>query len=90
MCLIDKITDVAINEFSLEDPEVECFTQDENDLDLDRLLGQDGVSYGASLEDPEIECFAPSKGDFDIGELLQQTGTMHEPSIEDLEMECFA
>jgi hypothetical protein len=90
LCLIEEITDEVENEFSLEDPEVECFTQDENDLDLDRLLGQNDVLYEASLEDPEIECFAPSGGDFDIGELLQQTGTMHEPSIEDPEIECFA
>jgi hypothetical protein len=68
--LIEEITDKAENEFSLEDLEVECFTQDENDLDLDRLLGQDGVSYEASVEDLEIECFAPSRGDLDIGELL--------------------
>jgi hypothetical protein len=90
VCLIEEITDEAENEFSLEDPEVECFTQDENDLDLDRLLGQDDVLYEDSLEDLEIECFAPSRGDLYIGELLQQTRTMYEPSIEDPEMECFA
>jgi hypothetical protein len=39
VCLIEEITDEAENEFSLEDPKVECFTQDENNLDLDRLLG---------------------------------------------------
>jgi hypothetical protein len=71
VCLIEEIIDEAENEFSLEDPEVKCFTQNENDLDLDRLLGQDDVLYEASLEDPEIECFAPSGGDLDIGELLQ-------------------
>ena len=83
MCLIEEITDEVVNEFTREDPEVEYFIQDENDLDPDRLFGQVGVSYKASLEDPELECFAPSEGDRDIGELLQQTGTMHEPSIED-------
>ena len=60
MCLIEEITDEVVNEFSLEDPEVEYFIQDENDLDPDRLFGQDGVSYEASLEDSELECFAPS------------------------------
>ena len=90
VCLIEEITDEAVNVFSLEDPEVKCFIQDENDIDLDRLFGQDGVSYEASLEDPEIKCFVPFGGDLDIGELLQQTGTMHEPSIEDPEIECFA
>ena len=51
VCLIEEITDEAINEFSLEDPEVEYFIQDENDLGPDRLFGQDGVSYEVSLED---------------------------------------
>ena len=88
VCLIEEIIDEAVNEFNLEDPEVECFIQNENDLDFDRLFGEDGDSYEASFEDSEIECFAPSGGD--IGELLQQTGTMHEPTIEDLEIECFA
>jgi hypothetical protein len=60
MCLIEEITDEAVNEFNLENPEVEYFIQDENDLDPDRLFGQDGMSYEANLEDPELECFAPS------------------------------
>ena len=37
--LIEEITD----EFSLKGPEIEYFTQDEDDLDLDRLIGQDDV-----------------------------------------------
>ena len=78
MCLIEEITDEAISESSLEDPKVECFTQDEDGLDLDRLFGQNGVSYEPSLEDPEIECSTPSGGDLDISELLQQTKTMLE------------
>ena len=60
MCLIEEIIDEAVNKFSLEDPKVEYFIQDENDLDPDRLFGQDGVLYEASLEDPKLECFAPS------------------------------
>ena len=71
MCLIEEITNEAVNEFSLEDPEVECFTQDEDDLDLDRLIRQDGVLHEFSLEDPKIECFAPSGGDLDFSKLLQ-------------------
>jgi hypothetical protein len=90
VCLIEEITDEVVHEFSLEDPEVECFTQDEDGLDLDRLYGQDGVLYEASLEDPKVKCFVPFRGDLDINELLQQAGTMHEPSIEDFEIECFA
>ena len=34
---------------------MECFIQDEDNLDLDRQRGQDDVSYEPSLEDPEIE-----------------------------------
>jgi hypothetical protein len=71
MCLIEEITDEIVSEFSLEDLEVEYFTQDEDDLNLDRLIGQDGVLYEPSLEDPKIECFAPSGDDFDCSKLLQ-------------------
>ena len=60
MCLIKEITDEPVNEFSLKDPEVEYFVQDEDDLDLDRLIRQDGVFNEFSLKDPEIDCFAPS------------------------------
>ena len=85
MCLIEEITD----EFSLEGLEIEYFTQDEDDLDVDRLIEQDDVLYEPSLEDLEMECFAPSVGDPDLSKLLQQAETMHEPSLEDPEMECF-
>ena len=37
--------DEPISEFSLKDPKVEYFVQDEDDLDLDRLIGQDGVLH---------------------------------------------
>ena len=69
---------------------MECFTQDDYDIDLDKLFGQDGVLHEFSLEDPEIKWFAPSGGDLDFSKLLQQAKTMHEPSIEDLKIECFA
>jgi hypothetical protein len=85
VCLIEEITD----EFSLEGFEIEYFTQDEDDLDFDKLIEQDDVVYEPSLEDPEMECFAPSKGDLDLSKLLQQAKTMHKPSLEDPEMECF-
>ena len=39
---------------------MEYFTQNEDDLDLDRLIGHDDVLYEPSLEDPEMESFAPS------------------------------
>jgi hypothetical protein len=85
VCLIEEITD----EFSLEGSEIEYFTQDEDDLDLDRLIGQDDVVYKPSLDDLEMECFAPSGGNHDLSKLLQQVETMHEPSLENPEMECF-
>jgi hypothetical protein len=69
--LIEDITNEIVSEFSLEDLEVEYFAQDEDDLDLDRLIGQDGVLYEPSLEDPEIECFPSSGDDLDCSKLLQ-------------------
>jgi hypothetical protein len=71
VCLIEEITDELVSEFSMEDPEVEYFVQDEDDLDLNRLIGQDGVLHEFSLEDPEIKCFAPFGGDLDYSKLLQ-------------------
>jgi hypothetical protein len=58
VCLIEEITDEIVSDFGLEGPEIECFTQEEDDLDFDRLIRQDDVSYEPSLEDPEMECFA--------------------------------
>jgi hypothetical protein len=74
MCLIEEIT----NAFGLENPKMECFTQDEDDLDFDRLIGQHNVLYEPSLEDPEMECFAPSGGDLDLSELFQHDELMSE------------
>jgi hypothetical protein len=58
VCLIEEITDEIVSDFGLEGPEIECFSQEEDDLDFDRLIRQDDVSYEPSLEDPEMECFA--------------------------------
>jgi hypothetical protein len=66
VCLIEEIT----NEFSLEGSEIEYLTQDEDDVDLDRPVGQDDVVYEPSLEDLEMECFAPFRGDLDLSKLL--------------------
>ena len=38
-CLIEEMTDEIVSDFGLEEPEMECFTQDEDDMDLDRLIG---------------------------------------------------
>ena len=70
VCLIEEIIEEITREVSLEDLEMEYFTQDEDDLDLDRLIGQGDVLYEPSLEDPKIECFAPSRGDLDLSKLL--------------------
>jgi hypothetical protein len=84
MCFIEEIT----NDIDLEDPEIECFTQDHDDLDFDRLIRQ--VLHKPSLEDPDMECFAPSRGHFDLSEPLQHDELMDELSLEDPEFECFA
>ena len=57
VCFIEEITEEAVSEFSLEDPEVECFIQDGDDLDLDRLFGKVGVLNEPNIEDTEIESF---------------------------------
>jgi hypothetical protein len=65
MCFIEEITD----DFDLKDPKIECFTQDSDDLDLDKLIRPD--LHELSLEDPDMECFAPSGGHCDLSETLQ-------------------
>jgi hypothetical protein len=54
----EEIVDETVYELSLEDLEVECFTQDGDDLNIDRLLGQAGILCELNIEDPEVECFA--------------------------------
>jgi hypothetical protein len=84
MCFIEEITD----DFDSEDPEIECFTQDSDDLDLDRLIRPD--LHKPSLEDPDMECFALSGGHYDFSEPLQLDKPRYELSLEDSEFECFA
>jgi hypothetical protein len=90
VCLIEEI----IDDFDCEDPKIECFTQDHDDLDFDRLIGQENDLYEPSLEDLDMECFAPSGGYFDFSEPLQPDEPMFKPiyelSLEDPELECFA
>jgi hypothetical protein len=71
VCLIKEITDEIVSDFGYEGPKIECFTQEEDDLDFDRLVGQDDDLCEPSLEDPKMECFAPSRGDLDLSLLLQ-------------------
>jgi hypothetical protein len=84
MCFIEEIT----NDFDFEDPEIECFTQDSDDLDLDKLIRLD--LHKLSLEDPDMECFAPSGGHCELSEPLQHDEPLHELSLEHPEFECFA
>jgi Zn-finger protein len=61
----EEIRDEVASECSLEELKIECFTSDDCDLDLDRLVIQDGVLHDLSLEDPEMEHFAPDRDDLD-------------------------
>jgi hypothetical protein len=85
----EEIGDEIASECSLEDPKIECFTPDDCDLDLDRLVMQDGVLHDLSLEDPEMEHFAPDRDDLDLGRLLDHVDTFSEPSLEDPSGEWF-
>jgi hypothetical protein len=89
VCLIEEITD----DFNCEDPEIESFTQDHDDLDFDKLIGQENELYEPSLENPDIECFAPSGRYFDFREPFQHdklmSELMYEFGLEDPELECF-
>jgi hypothetical protein len=84
MCFIEEITD----DFDFEDSEIECFTQDSDDLDLDRLIRPD--LHEPNLEDPDMECFASFGGHCDLGEPLQHDEPIDELSLEHPEFECFA
>jgi hypothetical protein len=86
VCSIEEITE----DFDLKDPEIECFTQDHDDLEFDRLIRQEDDLHEPSVEDPDMECFAPSEGHFDLSEPFQPDEPMYELSLEDPEFECFA
>jgi hypothetical protein len=83
----EEIGDEVASECSLEELKIECFTSDDCDLDLDRLVMQDGVLHDLSLEDPKMEHFAPDRDDLD--RLLDHVDTFSEPSLEDPSGECF-
>ena len=82
----EEIADEVVSEFSTEDPEMECFTQDDCDLDLDRLVEQDGLLHELSLEDPEMEQFAQDTDDLDLNKLIGQDSVLYEASLEDPEV----
>jgi hypothetical protein len=85
----EEIGDEVASECSSEELKIECFTSDDCDLDLDRLVMQDGVLHDLSLEDPEMEHFAPDRDDLDLDRLLDHVDTFSEPSLEDPSGECF-
>ena len=82
----EEIADEVVSEFSSKDPKMECFTQDDCDLDLDRLVEQDVVLHELSLEDPEMEHFAQ---DLDLDRLIGQDIVLYEASLKDPKVECF-
>ena len=86
----EEIVDETVSELSLEDPEVECFTQDEDNLYLDRLLGQAGILCEPNIEDPLEKCFAQYGCDLDLHKFFEQAETSNKPSLKDPMEECFA
>jgi hypothetical protein len=84
----EEIVDEIVSELSLEDPEVEGFSQDDVDLNLHRLLGQVGILCEPNIEDLKVECFAQSN--LDLDKFPEQVKTFNEPSLEDPLEECFA
>ena len=85
----EEIADEVVSEFSSKGPEMKCFTQDDCDLDLDRLVEQDGVLYELSLEDHETEHFAQDEDDLDLDRLIGQDSVFYKASLEDPEVEYF-
>jgi hypothetical protein len=68
----EKIVDDIVSELSLEDPKVECFTQDGDDLNLDKFLKQAKTFNEPSLEDPLEESFAQFEYDLDLDMVREQ------------------
>jgi hypothetical protein len=85
----EEIANEVVSEFSLEDPKMECFTPDDCDLNLDRLVVQDGVLHDLSLEDPEMEHFTQDKEDLDLDRMFDHANTFSKPNLEDPSGECF-
>jgi hypothetical protein len=80
----------VLHDLSLEDPEMEHFAPDRDDLDLDRLLDHADTFSEPSLEDPSGECFHQIENDLDLDKFLKQAMRFREPSLEDPLEESFA
>jgi hypothetical protein len=80
----------VLHDLSLEDPEMEHFAPDRDDLDLDRLLDHIDTFSKPSLEDPSGECFDEIEYDLDLDKFLEQAVRFRESSLEDPLEESFA
>jgi hypothetical protein len=78
-CESEKIVDDTVSKLSLEDPEVECFTQDGDDLNLDKFLKQAKTFNEPSLEDPLEESFAQFEFDMDLGMIRERAQALLDP-----------
>ena len=58
--------DGVLHELSLEDPKMEHFAQDKDDLHLDKLLDHADTFSEPSFEDPSGECFDQIECDLDL------------------------
>jgi hypothetical protein len=86
----EEIGDEVASECSLEDPKMEHFAPDKDDLDLDRLLDHADTFSEPSLEDLSGECFDQIENDMDLDNVLKQAVRFREPSLEDPLEESFA
>jgi hypothetical protein len=86
----EEIVDEVVSELSLEDPEIEHFAQDKDDLDLDKLLDHADTFSEPSLRDPSGECFDQIECDLDLDKVLKQVVMFREPSLEDHLEESFS
>jgi hypothetical protein len=84
------VQDGVLHDLSLEDPEMEHFTQDKGDLDLDGILDHADTFSEPSLKDPSVECFDQIEYDLDLDKFLKQVVMFREPSLEDPLKESFA
>jgi hypothetical protein len=89
--LVDEESgDEVASECSLEDPEIEHFAPDRDDLNLGRLLDHVDTFSEPNLEDPSGECFDQIEYDLDLDKFLEQAVRFREPSLEDPLEESFA
>ena len=85
----EEIADEVVSEISLEDLEVECFTQDRDDLNVDKFLEQAKTFTEPSLEELLEELFDQFGDDLDLDKLLDHVDTFSEPSLDDPSRERF-